>query len=62
MPKKPTNKQLRAAALRLHGEDGVCEIDPDAEVSHNEREAGAYVQAWVWVGFADVTDEDRNSK
>lgn len=30
--------------------DGELEIDDNAVVSHGE-DNGAYVQAWVWVGF-----------
>jgi hypothetical protein len=31
--------------------DGELEIDDNALVSHGD-DNGAYVQAWVWVGFA----------
>jgi len=40
--------------------DGECEIDSDAIVSNGD-DAGAYVQAWVWVRDdedSDDTDED----
>jgi len=30
--------------------DGELEIDENAVISHGE-DNGAYVQAWVWVGF-----------
>lgn len=32
--------------------DGELEIDDNAVVSHG-TDNGAYVQAWVWVSFAD---------
>ena len=37
-----------AAAQQLRQEDGVLEIDDDAEVSRSDQ--GAYVSAWVWIG------------
>lgn len=42
----------RIAARRVHGEDGVCEIDNNAEVSVSDNLPtydGAYVAAWVGV-------------
>lgn len=52
-----TDEDYRAAAKRIHGVEGECEIDSNAVVSRSEDqdgERGAYVQAWVWVGRADV--------
>lgn len=40
--------RYRAEAKRLHHDEGECEIDSGAEVSRGD-DAGAYVQAWVWV-------------
>jgi hypothetical protein len=36
------------AARDQYGEEGACEIDDNAVVSHGS-DPGAYVQAWVWV-------------
>jgi hypothetical protein len=51
--------KYRQAAHEVHHRDGELEIDDDAVVSVSE-EAGAYVQAWVWVTDADagVSAED----
>lgn len=52
------------AAKRLHGEDGVLEVDdhdtplPTARVSRGDAK-GAYVLAWVWVDDSDVIPEDK---
>lgn len=48
---------MRAAADRIHGREGECEIDDGAKISRGS-EPGAYVQAWVWVDFMDVKPED----
>jgi len=46
--------------------DGELEIDDNAVVSHGE-DNGAYVQAWVWVGFGgtkfdkDVSDDGQSA-
>lgn len=51
------------AARRLYQEDGKIEIDtlqsplPDGRVSRG-NDPGAYVLAWVWVRFDQVTPED----
>jgi hypothetical protein len=43
----------RDAAKRLHHREGECEIDDNATVSFGD-DAGAYVQAWVWIPAADA--------
>jgi len=65
----PTDEELRTAAVRLHYDEGNTEIDPDAKVSRVDDdgidpaacEHGAYVQAWVWVPYDSITDEDRKN-
>lgn len=54
-------KCFKDAAHSAHHLDGECEIDDDAVVS--DSEAGAYVQAWIWVsneeaGIPDPEDEE----
>jgi len=44
------------AAQKLHHEDGVLEIDDDAEVSTSD--SGAYVRAWVWVDNEDCEEQE----
>ncbi len=44
-----TAKFYRELATAVHGCDGECEIDDDADVSISE-DGGAYVHAWVWAG------------
>jgi hypothetical protein len=56
--KQPTDAQLVAAAKRMYHDEGTEEIDDGATVSRGDPD-GAYVQAWVWVNFVEVTDEDR---
>lgn len=58
---KPTDEELRTAAVRLYYDNGSVEVDPGATVSRarHGRPSGAYVQAWVWVADEDVSDEDR---
>lgn len=46
-----------AMAARKWHREGEIEIDPNATVSEGD-DNGAYVQAWVWVEFAD-TDLDK---
>lgn len=43
-----TDQEYIEKAREWYGEDGAIEIDPGAIVSRGE-DAGAYVQAWVWV-------------
>lgn len=54
--KKPTDKQLVAAARKLYHVDGEIEVEPFATVSRSDDpdEEGAYVCAWVWVGDEDA--------
>jgi hypothetical protein len=65
--KTPTDDELRIAAVRLYYDAGAIEIEPDAAVSTpNDHDAGigergAYVQAWVWVAYEAVIDEDRKN-
>jgi len=42
-----------AMAREQHHSDGEVEIDDDPEISEGE-DNGCYVQAWVWVSFADT--------
>lgn len=49
----------RQAAKRKHHREGEIEVDDGAKVSLGD-DAGAYVQAWIWVSESDagiVTDE-----
>ena len=39
---------------------GELEIDSDAQVSNGD-DAGAYVQAWVWVPDDEAPDDDAES-
>ncbi|MFN0132851.1 MAG: hypothetical protein ACKVW3_10050 [Phycisphaerales bacterium] len=41
---------IRLARNEYQNYDGDIEIDDNAVVSHG-TDNGAYVQAWVWVGF-----------
>jgi hypothetical protein len=55
-PMNEDNKELldnayRAAAIRVHYDEGTLEVDDEAPVSRDgEDDIGAYVQAWVWIG------------
>lgn len=49
----PEAQAYREAAKRQHHREGECEIDDNATVSFGE-DAGAYVQAWVWIPAADA--------
>jgi hypothetical protein len=42
---------LEMARNDYDARDGELEIDDNAVISHGE-DNGAYVQAWVWVGFS----------
>ena len=60
---KRSNMTMIRAARRIHQKDGQIEVDYPSKstrgcVSRGE-DPGAYVKAWVWVYFGDVTDEDR---
>jgi hypothetical protein len=43
-----SNEWYRTRARELYQEEGCIEVDPNALVSRGD-EAGAYVEAWVWV-------------
>lgn len=58
---KPTAKQYRKAAIRLHYEGGALEIDPGAPVSKSPDEHGAYVQAWLWITDTEARKERYNA-
>jgi len=50
------NEAIRELACEQHdlqSKEGELEIDSDAKVSEGD-DNGAYVQAWVWVSFADT--------
>jgi len=52
------------AARNLYQKDGEIEIDDNVQLSPNDdphTSRGCYVQAWVWVYNADIT-ELRKSK
>ena len=51
MTKPEFEDQLRRVARRNYGDDDL-NIDPTAPIS--AAEDGAWVQAWVWVGYADA--------
>lgn len=42
-------RQFIAKAKELYEKEGEIEIDDNAEISTSDADAGAYVQAWVWV-------------
>jgi hypothetical protein len=48
-----TDDEIREAARQQYGQNDETQIDDNAVVSRGDDE-GAYVQAWVWVGF--ITD------
>jgi len=58
MPSRIPTWTYRAAASRIHAEEGTLEIDEGARVSRSPDDEGAYVQAWVWVYDDDIQDED----
>ena len=48
-------------AREHHGEEGAVEIDDQATVSEGD-DNGCYVQAWVWVDFAETKfDKEKNN-
>ncbi len=47
-----TDERFREKAGEKYHSEGQIEIDADAVVSRGE-DAGAYVQAWVWVDDDD---------
>ena len=48
-----TDADFLARARAAYQVDGEVEFDDDAEVSQNDQNRGAYVQAWVWVEFPE---------
>ena len=56
METKVLRELYRTAADDIHGEEGTCEIDENAQVSISDDKTakGAYVQAWVWVYDTDA--------
>lgn len=56
-----TDEQYRAAAKRIHEEEGTVEIDSNAIVVFS-GDGGAYVQAWVWVYDDDVKPPKENRR
>lgn len=49
MARKNTAARYRAAAKRLHENEGTLEIDDTAKVCGPTQATGRYVAAWVWV-------------
>lgn len=50
----PRRKAILLLARQCYEDEGTIEIDDDAKLSEVEDgDNGAYVQAWVWVSFAD---------
>ncbi len=47
------HKSIIELARNEHEVDGEVEIDADATLSEGD-DNGCYVQAWVWVSFADT--------
>lgn len=56
MSDRYTEEQYVEVARENHNEDGVIEIDKDAEVSIGED--GAWVKAWVRVDNSEVENAD----
>jgi len=53
------------AARNLYQKDGEIEIDDNAQLSPNDdphTSHGCYVQAWVWVYNADITELRRSKR
>ena len=61
--KPPSRKDVIACARAMHHDEGVLEIDVNAKVSRSagNEQAGAYVQAWVWVADSDVKPGEADS-
>ena len=55
---------IRELAREQYEEEGKLEVDEDATVSevedNEDGDNGAYVQAWVWVSFADTELDKEN--
>ena len=64
MSKKPSPTPLELAyveAAMAMQRDGEIEVDENAEVSLGD-DAGAYVQAWLWVPQSALPEEFQNSE
>ncbi len=48
------DKVLIRIAREQHHREGEIEVDEEAEVGRGD-DCGAYIQAWVWVGFDDLS-------
>jgi hypothetical protein len=56
--RKITLGEYRNAAKRMYHDEGTLELDDTPKVSKGD-DAGAYVQAWVWVSDSDIQPEDK---
>lgn len=62
--KEKLEMKYRKAAYKRHHDSGRIEVDLSGEVSvevggpQGEIGHGAYVQAWVWVPFDDLEEEE----
>ena len=58
LSKKSREVLIRSMAESKYGSEGYIEVDDNAVISEPKFEkgesGGAYVQAWVWVDFADT--------
>ena len=54
----PRRKAILILARQQHQDDGKVEIDSNAKLSEGD-DNGTYVQAWVWVDFADQPGLDK---
>jgi hypothetical protein len=48
LPEEKRADYIKRAQM-YYGDEGSCEIDDNALVSHTHDAGGAYVQSWVWV-------------
>jgi len=57
--REPADKQIadryREVAREKYSEEGVLEIDENAEVSMYDKGMGAYVQAWKWLSHDELS-------
>lgn len=59
MASRQAESWYREQAREQYHDEGVIEVDLEAEVSLNEDgDHGAYVQAWVWVADPDADERD----
>lgn len=52
---------IAALAKAQHHSEGSCEIDEHPVISEGD-DNGAYVQAWMWVDFADTEYDKEKEK